>query len=708
MYSAGGAWADIDKQALLDPIEPVALAPLVYAADRAALMNEVLAANVAVGKAVLQVDEALITKYVSAASWGGDPLFLMMAALYAVDVGHTHALALPRAKLAHALAAREATRLTNMAKAHRPSVAAALALHLAACVTLAGGMKRSAFLAFARAEKLAMGYDAGGDPAVLADLLSEALPAAQAKSLSPILPDLIGEAFVAVVCKDQTFHDMQRWRNALGLPVLQSLVRCAQDFADDDGDFPLLQLSVWCEAIGPDEDALSEFDQLIPIESVALRALNLQVAQYRTEAALSNPSTEPARRAHLLALLGVALANMGEREKALVAAQEAVMLYLALAPQRPDAFDPYLAGSLNNLANCLSALGKREKALAIAHEAVKLYRALAARRPDAFSPDLASSLNNLAGCFSELGEREKALAAEQEAVTLRRALATQRPDAFNPDLASSLNNLANFLSALGKREKALAIAQEAVTLYRALAAQRPDSFNSDLAISLNNLAVFLSELSERERALAAAQEAVTLRRTLAAQRPDAFNPDLAASLNNLANFLSAHGEREKALAAAQESVALRQALAIQRPDSFNPDLASSLHNLANFLSAQGEREKALAAAKESVTLRQALAAQHPDSFAQDLASSLAGFGLRLADMQRLPEAAAALAQAVESLAFLFARYPAAIAPTMAQMLRDYLSLCERAGTEPDMAMLAPVLQVFEEMKSSTPDQGAPE
>ena len=474
----GGAWADIDKQALLDPIEPVALAPLVHAAARAALMNEVLAANVPAGKAALQVDEALVTKYVSAASWGGDPLFLMMAALYAVDVGHTHALSLPRSKLAHALAAREATRLTNMAIAHRPGVSAALARHLAACVTLAGGMTRSAFIAFARAEKLAAGHDAGADPAVLADLLSEALPAAQLGSLAPILPDLIGEAFVAVVCKDQSFHDIQRWRDALGLPVLQSLVRCAQDFADNDDDFPLPQLGGWCDAIQTNDDAMSEFDQLIPIESVALRALNLRVAQYRTEAALSNPSTEPARRAHHLTLLSIARANMGEREKALAAAQDAVTLY--------------------------------------------------------------------------------------------RALATQRPDAFNSDLAMSLNNLAGFLSAFGEREKALTAAQEAVTLYRALAALRPDAF------------------------------------------------------------------------------------------------------------------------------------------AQNLATSLAVCGITFANMERLPEASAALAQAVESLAFPFARYPAAIAPMMAQMLRDYLDLCERADTEPDMERLAPVLQVFEAMKSSTPDQGAPE
>ena len=99
-------------------------------------------------------------------------------------------------------------------------------------------------------------------------------------------------------------------------------------------------------------------------------------------------------------------------------------------PSRPD-----LAGALNNLATLLSDLGRREAALAAAEEAVALYRELAAARPDAFRPDLAMSLNNLASRLSELGRREAALAAAEEAVAIRRELAAARPDAFRPDLA---------------------------------------------------------------------------------------------------------------------------------------------------------------------------------------------------------------------------------------------------------------------------------
>ena len=80
----------------------------------------------------------------------------------------------------------------------------------------------------------------------------------------------------------------------------------------------------------------------------------------------------------------------------------------------PDAASR-LAGSLNNLSLRLADLGRREDALAAIQEAVTIRRELAAARPDAFRPDLAMSLNNLSNRLGDLGRREEALAAIQEA-----------------------------------------------------------------------------------------------------------------------------------------------------------------------------------------------------------------------------------------------------------------------------------------------------
>ena len=54
----------------------------------------------------------------------------------------------------------------------------------------------------------------------------------------------------------------------------------------------------------------------------------------------------------------------------------------------------------------------RLEALAAIQEAAEVYRELAAARLDAFQPDLAGSLNNLPLRLAELGRREEALAPD--------------------------------------------------------------------------------------------------------------------------------------------------------------------------------------------------------------------------------------------------------------------------------------------------------
>ena len=64
----------------------------------------------------------------------------------------------------------------------------------------------------------------------------------------------------------------------------------------------------------------------------------------------------------------------------------------------------------------LSELGRREDALAAAEEAVALYRTLAAQRPDAFRSDLAKSLMVLAQCLEAMDRRGEGLQANVEAI----------------------------------------------------------------------------------------------------------------------------------------------------------------------------------------------------------------------------------------------------------------------------------------------------
>ena len=98
--------------------------------------------------------------------------------------------------------------------------------------------------------------------------------------------------------------------------------------------------------------------------------------------------------------------------------------------------------SLNTLSLRLADLGRREEALGAIQEAVTICLELAAARPDAFRPRLASALNTLSLRLADLGRREEALAVIQEAVIIRQELAARWPDAYQQDLEQSLQVVA--------------------------------------------------------------------------------------------------------------------------------------------------------------------------------------------------------------------------------------------------------------------------
>jgi tetratricopeptide (TPR) repeat protein len=90
------------------------------------------------------------------------------------------------------------------------------------------------------------------------------------------------------------------------------------------------------------------------------------------------------------------------------------------------------------LSDRLADLGRREDALAAIQDAADTYRELAAAHPDPFCSDLAAALTSLSNRLADLGRHEEALAAISEAVTIRRELAARWPRAYRHELEQSL------------------------------------------------------------------------------------------------------------------------------------------------------------------------------------------------------------------------------------------------------------------------------
>ena len=189
IFSSGGYGAS-SKRALLDPPQPVRLQPLAKAEDRLELLRATLEAAQPGIPIDSTLDGARVDERIMKPEWGGDPLYLMMAALHVAQGGRLQALALGRIDLADGLARHEIDRIQELARSR--SLDPVLVLHLAACVTLAQGANREDLEDFCDQEMVVVHRPHAGGAAQVADVLHEALP--QQDGISPVLPDVIGEA----------------------------------------------------------------------------------------------------------------------------------------------------------------------------------------------------------------------------------------------------------------------------------------------------------------------------------------------------------------------------------------------------------------------------------------------------------------------------------------------------------------------------------
>ena len=227
--------------------------------------------------------------------------------------------------------------------------------------------------------------------------------------------------------------------------------------------------------------------------------------------------------------------------------------------------------SLKNLfgyADLLYSLNDFTKAKQYYEEILVTYRALATKNPQAYNPDLAGTLNNLGLLLSNNNEIKQAKDCYQEALDIKRDLAKKNPQAYNPDLAMTLNNLANLLSNNNEIKQAQIYYQEALDIRRELATKNPQAYNPDLAMTLNNLGILLSNNNEIKQAKDCYQEALDIKRDLAKKNPQAYNPDLAVTLNNLGILYYQINNRKEAEQAYKEALAIRKILAENNPSAY--------------------------------------------------------------------------------------------------------------------------------------------
>ena len=193
-----------------------------------------------------------------------------------------------------------------------------------------------------------------------------------------------------------------------------------------------------------------------------------------------------------------------------------------LSGANPEAYEPYVATTLNNLASLYRQTQRFAESEAMYQEALETYRRLATTNPEAYEPDVAATLNNLANLYKKTQRFAESEAMYQEALEIRRRLATTNPEAYEPDVAATLNNLANLYYITQRFAKSEPMYQEALEIRRRLATANPEVYEPDVAMTLRNLALLYSYTQRFAESEAMYQEALETYRRLAEKNPKVY------------------------------------------------------------------------------------------------------------------------------------------------------------------------------------------
>src|SRR5439155_604447 len=245
-----------------------------------------------------------------------------------------------------------------------------------------------------------------------------------------------------------------------------------------------------------------------------------------------------------------------------------------LAKTSPAANQPYVAGTLNNLADLYSETQRLKEAEAGYLEALGIRRELAKANPAAYQFDVAMTLNSLASLYRDTQRANEGEAAYLEALDIYRQLAKSNPATYEPFVAGTLNNLAILYNHTQRVKEGEAAYVEARDIFRQLTKTNPAAYQPDLALTLNNLGNLYRNTQRLKEAETAFLEALGIRRELAKANPAAYQPYVANTLNNLALLYTITRRLKEAQMAYQEALDIYRPLADENPAAYKTYLAA--------------------------------------------------------------------------------------------------------------------------------------
>ncbi|MEX0711147.1 MAG: protein kinase [Pirellulales bacterium] len=201
-----------------------------------------------------------------------------------------------------------------------------------------------------------------------------------------------------------------------------------------------------------------------------------------------------AGQGRMLNLFSEIYIDLGNSERAISSARQALSLHEALVKQDPGnaAWQSGLADSFERLGLAMITRGQSMPARSAFEECLDIRRELLARSPDDVErkSDLARAIYRLANVLEIQGDYEQSTARHQEAFDIRRRVAEADPSSvrWQCNLASSRQYVAQAQLDAGRDEEALTNFQAAFDALQRLADEEPD--NAERQIDLADSAVW--------------------------------------------------------------------------------------------------------------------------------------------------------------------------------------------------------------------------
>ena len=205
--------------------------------------------------------------------------------------------------------------------------------------------------------------------------------------------------------------------------------------------------------------------------------------------------------------------------------------------------------------------------------ALEICRRLSLSNPQAYDPDVAMTLNNLAILYSDTQRLSESELMYKEALEIRRRLAQSNPQAYDPDVAQTLNNLAHLYQKTKCFSESELMYKEALEIRRRLAQFNPQAYEPDVAQTLNNLAALYYKTQCFTESEAMYKEALEIRRRLVQSNPQAYEPYVAQTLKNLADLYYKTQRFTEGEAEYKEALEIYHRLAQSNPQAYDPDVA---------------------------------------------------------------------------------------------------------------------------------------